>query len=95
MLGDFLWRVAENKLAQWCSSLCLSVCMLKHFGTWSTNGWAKLDGGVTIRRAGTLEWRWCQSRSCWWQVTRATANVPTFASKLQPRLQAKPVDGYD
>ena len=95
MLEDFLWWVAGKKLAQWCLSVRLSVCLsvspFKHFGTWSMNGWADRDRRGTIRRARAAERQWCQLQSDWCHVVRATCQcaIPCKKVVAQGAGQAK------
>ena len=71
MIEDFLISGGSlKKLAQYY--LSVSVCLLKHFGTWSTNGWADQGRLGFVRRAGTAGRRWCQLQSDWCHMARGT-----------------------
>ena len=53
MIENFLWWVAEKSLAMVfvCLSVCLPVCLFKHFRHWSLKGWANRDWVGAVRRA--------------------------------------------
>ena len=72
MNEDFLRWVGEKKLAGWCLSVCLSVCVFKHFRAQRPNGWSDRDRGGTDGRAETPERRWCRSRVGRRHVARGT-----------------------
>ena len=53
-------------------SVCLSVCVFKHFRVQRPNGWSDRDWGSTDRRAETPERHWCRSRVGRRHVARGT-----------------------
>ena len=61
MNEDFLRWVGEKKLGGWCLSVCVCVCVFKHFRALRPNGWSDRDRGGTDGRAETPERRWCRS----------------------------------
>ena len=68
MLEDFLWWVAGKS---WPGDVCVYVCLCKHF---RPNGWFDWDGQILVRRAGTVEKRWCYLRTDRLHVARATCD---------------------
>ena len=46
--GNSHWGVGEKKLGRTCLSVCVCVCVSKHFGTWRPNGCIDRDGGAGV-----------------------------------------------
>ena len=73
MNEDFLRWVAEKSWPdRVCESVCVCVCVSKHFRAWRPNDWSDRDRGGTDGRTETPERLWCLSRVGRRHVARGT-----------------------
>ena len=89
MNEDFLRWVGEKKLGGWCLSVCVCVCVSKHFRAQLPNGWSDRDRGGTDGGAETPERHWCRSRVGRRHVARGTCRRVKACKKNRTHLQVK------
>ena len=88
MIEDFLSWVAEKS---WLNGVCVCVSFwpFKHFGTWSTNGWADRVGGSAPFDAPERQKDDCANRGeigATWHVARANPYRKKCRQDCRPNL---------
>ena len=61
-----------------------------YYWPWRPNGWSDRDREGIVRRIGTPERQWCQTRSDWYDQARATCHCLNPCKINRKRLQVKP-----